>query len=82
MLSEDLVDEIQRMLAAGHSRREVIRITGASRTTVDRIADGQRSTEPSSLYRRITPKRCPDCGGMVYPPCKLCGTRTKLANRR
>jgi hypothetical protein len=84
MLSSCLVEEIQRLLATGHSRREVARMAGVSRTTVDRIAAKERpefvdpvETELSSPLRK-KPKRCATCGGMVYPPCKLCRMRAKL----
>jgi hypothetical protein len=85
MLSSCLVEEIQRLLAAGHSRREVARMTGVSRTTVDRIVAKERpdcadpvETELSSPPRK-KPKRCATCGGLVYPPCKLCRMRAKLS---
>ena len=87
MLSTCLVEEIERLLALGHSRRDVARLAGVSRTTVNRIAARKRpavtdpvETELSSLPRR-KPKRCPTCGGMVYPPCKLCRTRFALTKR-
>jgi hypothetical protein len=85
MLSMCLVEEIERLLAAGHSRRDVARIVGVSRNTVNRIAAGRRpeildpiETELSSLPRK-RPKRCTICGGMVYMPCKLCRMRAKLS---
>jgi hypothetical protein len=87
MLSPCLVQEIQRLLAAGYSRRKVARMAGVSRNTVNQIAAEQRPNyaEPqerplSSLPRR-KPKRCVGCGGLVYPPCKLCRLRAKLAQR-
>jgi hypothetical protein len=85
MLSSCLVEEIERLLALGHSRRDVARTVGVSRTTVNLIAAHKRpdvadpvETDLSSLPRR-KPKRCATCGGLVYPPCKLCRIRAKLA---
>lgn len=83
MISSDLVDEIRRLLTAGHSPTAVARKAGVHRTVVKRIVatlppDFVR-TEPSSLYRGI-PERCPTCGGRVFLPCRLCRTRTILAS--
>jgi hypothetical protein len=87
MLSSCLVEEIERLLALGRSRRDVARIVGVSRTTVNRVAAHKRpdvadpvETDLSSLPRR-KPRRCRTCGGMVYLPCKLCRTRAKPAER-
>jgi hypothetical protein len=87
MLSSCLVEQINRLLALGNSRRDVARIVGVSRTTVNRIAARERpdlvdpvETDLSSLPRRKA-KRCATCGGMVYPPCRLCRMRAKLADR-
>ena len=81
MLSPDLIEEVRRLLSGGHSRRQVARLTGISRNTISRIADGTRDdheeteeTMHSAIPRR-KPKRCRTCGGMVYPPCKLCRVR-------
>jgi hypothetical protein len=84
MLSSCLVEEIRRLLAAGHSHRDIARTVGVSRNTVNRIAARKRPdmVDPvenalSSLPRR-RPKRCATCGGMVYQPCKLCRMRARL----
>jgi hypothetical protein len=81
MLSPDLIDEVRRLLCDGHSRRLVARRTGISRNTINRIADGRRVDHEDSVESefssipRTKPKRCRTCGGMVYPPCKLCRLR-------
>jgi hypothetical protein len=86
MLSSCLVKEIERLLALGHSRRDVARTVGVSRTTVDRIAARERPSAADSVETDLSspprrkPRRCASCGGMVYPPCKLCRTRAKLAD--
>jgi hypothetical protein len=87
MLSSCLVEEIERLLAAGHSRREVARMVGVSRATVNSIAARKRpdrsdpfESELSSLPRR-RPTRCATCGGMVYPPCKLCRMRARTTRQ-
>jgi hypothetical protein len=85
MLSPCVVQEVERLLAAGHSRRQVSRLTGVSRVTVNQIAANRRpnyatpkESQLSSL-RPKKPRRCATCGGLVYPPCKLCRIRAKLA---
>jgi hypothetical protein len=84
MISDSLVAEIRRLLAAGHTQREVARTVGVARNTVSTIAASQRpdratvnETELSSLPRTQA-RRCTTCGGMVYPPCKLCKLRASL----
>jgi hypothetical protein len=86
MLSTCLIEEIERLLAAGHSRRKIGRMTGVSRNTINRIAARKRpvSVDPietplSSLPRRKA-KRCRSCGGLVYPPCQLCRLRARTAS--
>jgi hypothetical protein len=81
MLSPSLVAEVRRLLADGHTRRQIARILGVHRNTVNAIATGARhdrafaeGTGLSSLPR-TTARRCPTCGGMVFLPCKLCKLR-------
>ena len=81
MLSPDLIEEVHRLLSDGHSRRQVSRLTGISRNTINRIADGRRADRGETVESdyssipRTKPKRCRTCGGLVYPPCKLCRVR-------
>jgi len=83
MLPFCLVEEVQRLLAAGYSRRKVARLAGVSRNTVNQIAAERRpnyaepeETSLSSLPRGM-PQRCAGCGGLVYLPCKLCRLRAR-----
>jgi hypothetical protein len=84
MLSHSIIQEIQRLLAAGYSKRQTARLTKVSRNTVNHIAAGVRRDRPDpqetalSSLRRQKPKRCGTCGGLVYAPCKLCRLRAKL----
>ena len=87
MLAPALVAEVQRLLADGkHSQRAVARLTRISRGTVGAIASGRRrdyevladadgEEEPVG-----PPQRCPECGGLVYMPCRLCRVRGMRAN--
>ena len=83
MLPPSVVNEIRRLLTGeGLSYREIVRITGVSRGTVNAIAQGKR---PDGLGRRDVsddflppvgpPRRCPGCGGLVLMPCLLCHVR-------
>jgi hypothetical protein len=87
MLSSSIIAEVERLLALGHSRREVAQLTGVCRNTINRIAAGKRpdyappkESNLSSLPRTMA-VRCQTCGGNVFPPCKLCRVRARLANR-
>ncbi|REJ69243.1 MAG: XRE family transcriptional regulator [Planctomycetota bacterium] len=85
MIAEETEREIDRLLALGkYSRREIARRTAVSHSTVARIANGTRQPRPHPeerlaeiLARRDEgpPRRCPDCGGMVFMPCLLCDAR-------
>ena len=94
MITADLVEQVERLLAKGKlSHRKIARITGVSRGTIGAIATGRRRIQPrrmcfweeEPLVPNVPPQRCPDCGGMVYMPCRLCRTRkemAKLPNKR
>jgi hypothetical protein len=84
MLNETLVDEIRRLLAAGQwSNRQITRLLGVSRNTVDNIANGRRPDHTATRAARSKcdrqpdslPERCPTCGGKVFLPCRLCRVR-------
>lgn len=86
MLPLSKVLEVQRLLEQGDlSCRAISRQTGVGRGTVNAIANGQRGLhgadsedepeDPYEPYRSAIAERCPECGGMVYAPCVLCGAR-------
>ena len=91
MLSVAVVEEIERLLAAGSlSQRGIARRMGVSRGSVNAIALGKR---PDPQTRRRTqedalpapsgpPVRCPTCGGMVQMPCLACRLRALDESRR
>lgn len=84
MLAPQRVALVERLLAEGRlSQRKIARLTGVSRATVGEIAAGRRRpvrqpardlTDADELNRGV-PARCPDCGGLVYLPCRLCRVR-------
>jgi hypothetical protein len=92
MLTPQQVIEIQALLHAGElPMREIAQRAGVSRGTVQAIADGRRQAAPQwprNDYLRpddddVPPQRCAGCGGMVYPPCRLCRVRRlKTSGRR
>jgi hypothetical protein len=94
MIEPQLVEQVERLLAEGKlSYRKIARFTGVSRGTIGAIASGRRRIQPRRMFfweeeptvPDVPPERCPDCGGMVYMPCRLCRTRkemTKLSGIR
>ena len=80
MLSDEIVEEIRRLLREGRlSWRAIGDRLGVSRGSVANVANGRRSSRtPRTLIDRHMkrPSRCPSCGGMVYKPCRLCRART------
>ena len=88
MITPDLVERIEQLLAEDKlSHRKIARIIGVSRGTVGAIASGRRRIRPrpirfwedDAMVPDTPPERCPECGGMVYMPCRLCRTRKELA---
>lgn len=85
MLALEKVLEVKRLLDEGNlSRRAIAAQTGASRGTVNAIANGERGLhgrrqedlEDDGLPRLSTvAERCPGCGGLVFMPCVLCEAR-------
>jgi transcriptional regulator with XRE-family HTH domain len=87
MLAPSMVGEIRRLLADDKlSQRKIARRTGVSRGTVAAIAAGRRpdyerlraARQEDALEPTGPLMRCPQCGGKVYLPCRLCHAR-KLA---
>ena len=88
MLAPPLVAEIRRLVATQHlSQRQIAQVVGVSRGTVATIAAGKRpdyealrsARQSDSAAASGPPERCPDCGGMVYAPCRVCRTREIMA---
>jgi transcriptional regulator with XRE-family HTH domain len=88
MIPPAVVNQIKRLLAEGaYSQRKIARMIGVSRGTVGAIARGKRpdyAASPNQQENELQapagpPARCPNCGGFVYLPCRLCHVRTLLA---
>ena len=77
------VKEAERLLAEGKlSQRKIASAVGISRATVSAIASGRRPDYEARQLARAAENelwgpivRCPECGGMVYSPCRLCRAR-------
>ena len=97
MIPEIKFQEVRRLLSQGkHSHRQIARLVDVCRVTVDKIAAGKRPdyAERRRLKTRDRKRpqdtgplvRCPDCGGLVQLPCRLCRIRAfhqgELAMRR
>lgn len=90
MIAYERLSEIRRLLEQGRiSQRQIAHMAGVSRGTVRAIArdptftDRRRDVQADRLPRRgRIPRRCRTCGGLVYPPCKLCKVRAYVARMR
>lgn len=90
MLTPQQVIEIQSLLhSSALPMREIARRSGVSRGTVQAIADGRRQAAPQWPRNDETrtdderpPRRCAGCGGLVYPPCRLCQVRRLKGSSR
>lgn len=71
-----------------HSLRAISRLAGVSRGSVGAIASGRRPeyappspTPEDDSWRPTGPiTRCPNCGGRVYAPCRLCHVRDQASS--
>lgn len=86
MLRPSQVKKIRKLFADGRSLREIARKMRLARNTVDDVAHGRRygpSPLPDGdpLQCLGPPVRCAKCGGMVYPPCRLCRVRAIKARK-
>jgi hypothetical protein len=86
MIRDEQRDEVQRLLQSGElTSGQIARRVGVSRTTVWAIDSGRHEVrrvcrdddfnEPTTPQPQEPPSRCRGCGGLVYPPCRLCRTR-------
>ena len=90
MLEHHLVLQIILLLnEKKYSQREIAKMMGISRGTVNAIARGRRKLLPrkTELKEKKTPlprgepRRCPHCGAMVRMPCLACTLR-RIAKKR
>jgi hypothetical protein len=91
MIEPETINDVKRLLAErDYSQRKIAAITGVSRSTVGAIATGKRrdhntraNGSDSELEPSIgPPRRCPECGGLVFMPCRLCHVRNLIAESR
>ncbi len=90
MIPPETVRETRRLLAEGKlSQRKIAKLLRISRGTVGGIASGKRTdyirrptNDDEPIRPSGPPKRCPDCGHMVYMPCRICRARSERDRRR
>jgi hypothetical protein len=84
MLTPWQVENVRRLLSEGRSQREIRRVTGIARGTIAAIAHGRRpdyeairraKREETRTRPLGRPERCPVCGHIVCPPCRVCHAR-------
>ena len=91
MIAPNVVAEVRRLLSEGKlSQRKIAVLMGLSRGTVGAIATGKRpdyetlqAEHEDDPWEEAAgpPQRCPDCGGMVFLPCRLCRTLKALSTK-
>ena len=90
MLEHRLVLQIVLLLSQKkYSQRQIAKMMGVSRGTVNAIARGKRQFTPKKAeldenkipLPRGEPCRCPLCGAMVRMPCLACTLR-RIAKKR
>jgi len=86
MIANALIEQVQNLLGAGLPHREIAKITGVSRSTVNHIAQGRRGIlvdrmeSPYQSHRaEHPPERCCGCGSLVYLPCRACALRALMS---
>jgi tRNA(Arg) A34 adenosine deaminase TadA len=69
---------IRRLNRRGRSREEIARIVGWAESSVARVLDGNKASQP----KNVAPYRCRDCGHLVsLRPCLICRDVAHLAKR-
>jgi DNA-binding XRE family transcriptional regulator len=88
MIPLETVQEIQRLLSEGRlSQGQIAKKLGVSRTFVNFVNRGRLRTPLEARIkddpeREPMPRRCPECGALVYMPCIACRTRAYMAWQR
>lgn len=84
-ITREYIERVLALLAEGGTNRGIARETGGSRASVQQIAIGKlRPADrlPAAEHARKTGRRravrCSTCGGMVRPPCRVCGLRREM----
>ena len=83
MLAPEKVEQTRQMLCeTSLSQRAIAKLLGVSRATVSAIASGRRPDYEARRQARVVIDeslgpvvRCPECGGRVHAPCRLCLVR-------
>lgn len=93
MIAADLIAEVRRLLDEGRlSQRDIAKMTGVSRGTVNAIASGKRRDISSQTRHNAAdcgfkppegmPVRCRGCGALTQMPCLACYIRATSETRR
>lgn len=70
-MPEHVVARAARLLGQGMAVKQVAQLLGISTDSVSKIKHGRHAGGRAKLAR------CPGCGGLVEPPCLLCGVRSQ-----
>jgi len=74
MISETTFNKIHELHEQGYSNASIARIVKCNRDTVKRVVDGNSRFTPDwrPPFDENDRIRCPECGGLVHPPCLEC----------
>jgi hypothetical protein len=81
MLTNKQIQIVIDLLNQGISYRKIQALSGVSKGTVSNIANGKVTIESkrmSPVEFVGPPVRCPECGRLVYPPCRACFIEKKI----
>lgn len=78
MYPPEVINQIQELLEAGLTYREIAALTGVSRGTVATIRRGRPRTYGQSRDVADRAERCRACGNLVFKPCRICEVRQHL----
>jgi hypothetical protein len=89
MIRDEQRHEVERLLGSSDlTCSQIARQVGVSRTTVWAIGSGRHEVHRRGRREEVDwdqtlapqplepPRRCRGCGGLVYPPCRLCHIRS------
>lgn len=79
MIKDSVIKSIEQLLRhEGLSQRQIAKLLGVSRGTVQAVAHGRRiimtkfPPQHSFIPPKGPPNRCPNCGAYVLMPCLAC----------
>ena len=84
MISETTFNKIHELHEQGYSGPSIARMLQCHKSTVYRVLNGNERFTPDSRppFDETDRVRCPECGGLVHPPCLECSITCKSSERK